>query len=235
MDFLNRDFLQNFIRNYRRTVIKIGLGILIFVAVFLVFCLRDSKEDFKLASEESEELNMEENSQVEEEKKEETAALQNFIYVDVSGAVARPGVYRLEGEARVYQAVDEAGGLAADADTSVINMAVILKDQDKLVIPTRREVKEGKDTEGTGRIKAGEYGVVNSQEAKGLSGAGGLININTADSAALQTIRGIGPSTAEKIIAYRQEHGSFSSKEDIKNVSGIGDKTYEKFQDRICV
>ena len=145
----------------------------------------------------------------------------NYIYVDLSGAVMNPGVLKLEENTRVYQAIEISGGLKAGADVSGINMAAKLKDENKIYIP---EIGEKLETSA----------INNLQPIPGIDN-NGLIDINTANSQQLQELSGVGPSTAEKIIQYRENNGSYLVIEDIKNVSGIGDKTFAKFKDKICI
>lgn len=144
-----------------------------------------------------------------------------MIMVDVAGAVAYPSVVELPEGSRVFEALEKAGGLTAEGDTGTINQAEILSDGQKIYIPTKQEVKDAENR--------GEFTVSSD------SGKQGLININTADSTALQKLPGVGPATAEKIISYRSENGKFKSIEDLKNVSGIGDKTFEKMKNKITV
>jgi len=145
----------------------------------------------------------------------------NYIYVDISGAVVNPGVLKLEENTRVYQAIEISGGLKASADVSGINMAAKLKDENKIYIP---EIGEKLETP-----------VVNNLQPTSGIDNNGLIDINKANSQQLQELSGVGPSTAEKIIQYRENNGSYLVIEDIKNVSGIGDKTFAKFKDKICI
>lgn len=135
------------------------------------------------------------------------------IFVDISGEVKKAGVYQVTDGTRLFEVIKIAGGLTSDADRDGFNQAEIVSDGEKIIIPAK----------GEGAVSVANPGIT----------ASGMININTADSTALQEIPGVGPATADKIIAYRNENGRFASKEDIKNVSGIGDKTYEKMKDKI--
>lgn len=182
----------------------------------------------------------------------EQPAVSTVIWVHVCGAVRKAGVYELPAGSRVFEAVQEAGGFAADADESYVNQAQRLSDGAKLVIPTVEQVEEAA---GDSRTEAGRIGIVEQagvQEAGyGVSAAGtgdsdgrtdpvsvsadGRININTAPEAQLCEIPGIGATRAAAIAAYRQEHGGFSSIEEIMNVSGIKEGTYAKIKDRITV
>ena len=142
------------------------------------------------------------------------------IYVDISGCVENPGVYEVNEGTRLFQLIEKAGGLTPGADTEGINRAEKVSDGQKIVI-----YEEGENPQNHDMVKNGTAS----------SEIGSKININTADESLLQDIPGIGPVTADSIIKYREENGSFSSIEDIKNVSGIGDKTFEKLKDRITV
>ncbi len=152
----------------------------------------------------------------------EQPADSTVIWVHVCGAVRKAGVYELPAGSRVFEAVQEAGGFAADADESYVNQAQRLSDGAKLVIPTVEQVEEAAgDSDGR-------------TDPVSVS-ADGRININTAPEAQLCEIPGIGATRAAAIAAYRQEHGGFSSIEEIMNVSGIKEGTYAKIKDRITV
>ena len=144
------------------------------------------------------------------------------IFVDIGGEVVSPMVVELEEGSRVGDAIEAAGGVTENADLTDINRAAFVEDGEKIYIPPA-EI-EGEESEGN--VSSSGH-----QASRGDS----RININTADSAQLQELDGIGPATAQKIIDYRKENGRFSSIEDIKNVSGIGDKSFEKIKDRIKV
>ncbi len=158
------------------------------------------------------------------EQKDETEYIPATIFVDICGAVASPGVYELNEGARLYEAIEMAGGLLGTADDTMINRAEILSDGRKIQIFTKDEIKEQKiavtDISGQSQGTDAEPG-------------NGKVNINTADISLLTTLPGIGESRARDIIAYREEHGGFSSIEDIMNVNGIKDGTFHKFKDMI--
>ena len=170
------------------------------------------------------------------------------IYVHVCGAVENPDVYELPAGSRVYEAVQAAGGFSGNADSSYVNQAQKLSDGVKLVIPTLEQTQAIASEEDNGD----EIGIVGVQDnaggqepisssVGGDAGVGqndasdGRININTASEAELCNIPGIGAVRAAAIVAYRQEKGGFASVEDIMNVSGIKEGTYEKIKDSIKV
>lgn len=169
----------------------------------------------------------------EAEKEEENSSLENEqqeeIFVDVCGAVAKPGVYGMPPESRVFQAIEMAGGFLPDAAGSYINQAQPLSDGQQIYVPTKEEAQEKElpapGTEAPDTAKELEEG--RSEQGK--------VNLNTADSAALQTLNGIGEAKAEAILAYREEHGAFSSIEEIMNVPGIKESTFSNIKDKIAV
>jgi competence protein ComEA len=143
------------------------------------------------------------------------------IVVHITGAVPRPGVYALPEGARVQDVISAAGGFLAEANKESINLARVLEDGEMLDIPY---------TEG--------FSPVIPTPVQNIIPSGAdtdLININTASSFELETLPGIGPTTAQKIIEYRDANGPFLSTEDIINVSGIGPGTYERIKDLITV
>jgi competence protein ComEA len=141
------------------------------------------------------------------------------IVVHITGAVPRPGVYALPQGARVQDAISAAGGFLAEAEKVDINLAALLEDGEKLDVPY---------IEGASPVipTPGEELVIIGTE---------LIDINTASAAELETLPGIGPTTAQKIVDYREQNGPFLTTEDIINVSGIGSGTYERIKDLITV
>ena len=148
------------------------------------------------------------------------------VYVDVDGAVVRPGVYRLKDGARVSQAIDSAGGLTAEADVTGLNRASKITDGQKIYVPT---VGEQQATAAVGGAESG------ADATPSAGSSSGLVNINTASAAELQTLSGIGPSMAQSIIDERTKNGAFASVDDLMRVSGIGEKKLAKIKDCICV
>lgn len=143
------------------------------------------------------------------------------IVIHITGAVPRAGVYALPEGARVQDAISASGGFLAEANKESINLARILEDGEMLDIPY---------ADGFSPVVPTPV-----QEVIASGSDTNLVNINTASSFELDTLPGIGPTTAGKIIAYREENGPFVSTEDIINVSGIGPGTFERIKDLITV
>ena len=144
--------------------------------------------------------------------------LPTTIFVQVAGAVLRPGVYELPADSRVFQAISAAGGMLEEADDSTINQAEHLSDGQKIYVYSTDEIQ-----------------LLAAQDEAAAEADDGLVNINTADAATLQTLPGIGASKASNIVEYRDTNGSFNSIEDIKQVSGIGDGIYAQIMSLIKV
>ena len=148
------------------------------------------------------------------------------LTVYVTGAVNQPGVVTVASGARVADAVNACGGLSPEADGDAINMAQALKDGQQVRVPAK-----GAQKAATGADASKSAGSAGNASAD----AGGLVNINTADEKALDTLPGVGPATAQKIIEYRETEGAFQSPEDIMKVRGIGKAKYEKMKDKITI
>ncbi|HHY05267.1 MAG TPA: competence protein ComEA [Thermoanaerobacterales bacterium] len=148
------------------------------------------------------------------------------IMVYVMGAIRNPGVYSLDDGARVKDVIDLAGGCLEEADLFKINLAQKLQDEDALYVP-----KIGEFPETDQPSETFQSGIINGF----TSGNSNKININKANLQELDTLPGIGPATAQKIIDYRSQNGPFTSIEEIKNVSGIGEKKFEQIKEQISV
>lgn len=146
------------------------------------------------------------------------------VFVHIDGAVVAPGVYEMTGSLpRVNDAVMAAGGLAGDADTSALNLAAVLSDGEKIYVPRQGEVVAGQASSGA--ASGADVGASSS----------GVININTATAEELDSLPGIGPSTAAAIVEDRERNGPFASPEDLMRVSGIGEGKFSKLKDQIRV
>jgi competence protein ComEA len=157
------------------------------------------------------------------------------IAVHIIGAVPRPGLYEFAEGARVQDAVEAAGGLLAEANSDVLNLAALLEDGQQLTIP----YKDGSGIPSkSGTLELPSSGIVFPtavSESSSSNLSADLVNINTASLEELNALPGIGPTIAQKIIDYREANGPFSTIEDIMNVSGIGPSTFEDLKDLITV
>ncbi|WP_210366905.1 helix-hairpin-helix domain-containing protein [Bacillus sp. REN3] len=152
----------------------------------------------------------------------ERAAAENepvTMMADIKGAVVHPGVYEIADGSRIIDLIEIAGGLSKEADTSTINFAMHVNDEMSVYIPRK-----------------GEEAVnpIDSQAAP-QPGKKQTVNLNRASANELETLPGIGPSKAAAIIEYRETNGNFKTVDDLKSISGIGDKTFEKLKDSISV
>ena len=144
------------------------------------------------------------------------------IVVEIKGEVKKPDVYTLNENAIIKELIEAAGGLTENADLSNINRAKKLQNHELVYIANKNDItKEGKNTNSES----------NTSNSQGISN--NIVNINTATIEELKTLNGIGDSKAKSIIEYREQNGGFKSKEDIKNVTGIGEKMFERIKEQI--
>ncbi len=155
-----------------------------------------------------------------------TVSSSNVVHliVHVAGAVVRPGVVTVLGDARVIDAIDAAGGPRRDADVDQIDLAAKVIDGTRIYVPKRGESVAPNPESGAGPPSASD--VANSQ---------GPVNLNTASQVELETLPGIGPSLAQAIIAERAQLGGFHSVDDLKRVHGIGDRRFEQLKTLVDV
>ncbi|MCY1597005.1 helix-hairpin-helix domain-containing protein [Staphylococcus pettenkoferi] len=153
------------------------------------------------------------------------------IYVDIKGAVKHPNIYRMMSTDRLKQLLDKAQP-TSQADLTQINLAERLTDQKLIVIP-----KKGEQVAGTSGASPGTTASTSTTtgSASSNSSVDKQVNINTATESELQSIPGIGPSKAKSIIEYRDTNGAFDSVEKIKEMNGIGEKTFDKLKDYLTV
>ncbi len=204
-------------------------------------------------------------AKTEEKEGDEKENKEEKIIVHLSGAVEKEGIIELNENSRIADAIEKAGGIKENACIDEINLAYKLKDGMKIYIPTKEECKKQQEekkqliqteTSGISNSNSQESQNKNATTSSGTAAnAGktnsgstsitgtfsnntakqGKVNINTASQTELETLPGIGPSTALKIVNYRKEKGKFKKIEDIKEVSGIGDSKYNKIKDLITI
>jgi competence protein ComEA len=165
------------------------------------------------------------------------------IWVDVAGAVRRPGLYSLPDGARVAAALERAGGVGRKADRAAVNLAAKLTDGQQVFVPARG--RGGVSAGAAGASASGASGAVggasgtggstagSSGTAGGGASAGAPISLSAATQAELEQLDGIGPALAQRIIEYREQNGGFKSIDQLQEVSGIGEKRFEALKDSI--
>ena len=156
---------------------------------------------------------------------EEPVKEKGKIIIHITGAVKNQGIVEAKEGDRISDIINLAGGTTEESDLSKINLAYAVEDGQKIYVPSiKDEIKTESVTQEAGENVI-EYSIENNSK----------VNINTASQTELETLNGVGPSTALKIINYRQENGDFETIEDIKNVPGIGDAKFESLKDEICI
>lgn len=163
------------------------------------------------------------NNSISTNNKEVTIPIKDkSIVVEIKGEVKKPDVYTLNENAIIKELIEEAGGLTENADLSNINRAKKLQNHELVYIANKNDItKESRNTNSES----------NTSNSQGISNT--IVNINTATIEQLKTLNGIGDSKAKSIIEYREQNGGFKSKEDIKNVTGIGEKMFERIKEQI--
>ena len=147
------------------------------------------------------------------------------MIIDVTGHVRRPGVYEFPAGSRVIDAIERAGGPRENAVLSALNLAAPLADGQQVVVPGPKDP--------VAPVVPGAPAVPGTPAASGASGA--LVNVNTADATALETLPGVGEVTAAAIIEHRTENGPFTSVDQLEDVSGIGPSTLEEIRPHVTV
>ncbi|EOH90176.1 helix-hairpin-helix domain-containing protein [Enterococcus pallens] len=207
---------MKFDQQQKKLVLLATAGVLLFVLLWLVF--RPSEE----AVQEEILFSTEESSTVASSSQVETE-----WFVDLKGAVAHPGMYRINEGMRLMDVIEQAGGFTEEADRNQVNLAKLLSDQEIVYVP-----KSGEEVPAMQQAAAAP---TDSPQLTNSSAETEKININTADATQLQQLSGIGEKRAQDIINYREENGSFQSVEDLMKVSGIGQKTLEKLRNSITI
>lgn len=202
---------------------KVILVIFIFGIVYSLF--QNQPETVSFLSESGESITDEALLTMSTTDTTEITTQEMIIYVDVKGEVRDPGVYQLSNGARVMDAIESAGGLTNEADEDQLNLALLLSDQMVIVVPNINQTL------------VEEFSMVNyfANEKDENPHNELKININVADVAELTLLPGIGEKKAQAIIDYREEYGSYQTIEDLMNVSGIGQKTFDKLSSMISV
>ncbi|MGL4449997.1 MAG: helix-hairpin-helix domain-containing protein [Sarcina sp.] len=215
----------------------VGLVLLVSVGVFVtsfreaeVVSEKEVLEMFKESEPEFKNVQEGEKANVQKQEQEVITEKKNIV-VEIKGEVKSPNVYTLNEGSRINELIEKAGGLTQEADIDNVNRASLVSDGQCIVIGninnTEEEKAEIATMQGSNIQQNGSAGNTASKD--------GVVNINTATLDELQTLTGIGEGKASAIIEYRETSGGFKTIEDIKNISGIGEKTFEKIRDRLSV
>lgn len=209
-------------------------GILLLAVLLLAGCRRRADTELVLKELVQEEESIQttaientEQTDTEQHQVDEAVEEPLFYYVHICGQVQYPGVYKLEAGSRIYEAAAMAGGFTEIAAQSYVNQAGLVEDGMKIVIPSIQEAEAGWDITDDGAGLYREETADQQQEMK--------VNLNTASTAQLCTLPGIGESRAKSIIAYREANGGFQTTEEIMSVEGIKEGAYAKIKDKISV
>lgn len=197
--------INRFIKD-KRALVK-TLSIIIILLLALIMKVHNSNQS---------EISVEAATETPEKEAEE-------LFVDIGGAVHRPGVYKVASGTRLYEVIELAGGLRSDADTDSVNQAAFVEDGAKIIIPVYSEQDDGNpDNVQTGNVPHPGDDI------------NGKVNINSADKDTLKTLPGIGDVIADRIIEYRSLN-RFQKIEDLMNVKGIGDSIFDKIKEQISI
>lgn len=178
--------------------------------------------DKTVQSSESSSAELQETADPLQAETESPEPVQMFVYV--CGAVVSPGVYTVDADTRIFEAIEAAGGVTKDAAEEYLNLAQPVTDGQKILVPTQEEARELEHS-----------GIQGLPQDAAEEAQDGLVNINTAGEDLLMTLPGIGASKAQSIITYREVHGNFKTVEELKKIEGIKEGVFNKIKDLIRV
>ena len=213
---------------------KIVMGMIIAVIVISIgvygfFSMQKQNTVLNLNEMLVEENREEVNQEIDEVKEKEEVG---NIVVHITGAVKNKGILRLPEGSRISDAIEAAGGETKEADLDSINLAYVLEDGQKIYIPSQED-KENNEQKQYITTESGD--TTNIKENSKIEGENEKVNINTANQSELETLPGIGPSLASRIIEYREQNGKFNTIEELKNVKGIGDAKFEDLKNSATI
>ena len=206
------------LENKEKIIIAV-IGIILVISLVIYFLDMDENDEYIEVNNEIADLTEE---IIEEEEEVEE------IVLHIIGAVKNPGIVKIKEGSRIVDVIEAAGGVTEDADISKINLAYIVEDGQKIFVPSITD----EITEETEYVtsESGDNIIVDDNEGENV-----MVNINKATQTELETLPGIGPAMALRIIEHREENGTFENIEEIKNVKGIGDAKFENIKNNICV
>lgn len=213
---------MNNLNKTQRNIIIIAIVLAVGIIGYYVYGRDTTNKEISI----SDDILVNEENDTEDEQK-------GIIIVHITGAVNQEGIVTLKENSRVADAVEAAGGLKEDADMSKINLAYILEDGVKITIPSVNDKKYNEEKQTTQDVEIVDNIPESNSNSRNIKTS--KININKANQTELETLPGIGPSIALKIVNYRDENGKFSSIDDLKKVNGVGDSKFENIKNLICV
>lgn len=222
-----KEIILNLTQKQKILVLIISIALFIFLFIYIYKNLYENENSSEIIL--NNDINQIQNEQVNERigiinEKEK-------VVIHVVGEVNSPGVVTLEEGARIIDAINAAGGKTEEADLSKINLAYVVEDGTQIYIPRINENLNQVELIST---EAGQSVVINNSNINEEEN-NTKVNINTANKEKLETLPGIGETTAQKIIDYREQNGKFIKIEDLQNVSGIGEAKFNSLKDKITV
>lgn len=253
MKYFNR--VKLFVYSHKNAFVlgSVSFGVL-FVLTFLLFYKTNNEVNELVYNDsvESDEINLKVEDDNLNKKANET--VKNIYYIDIKGYVNNPGVYAMDEGNRVVDAINKAGGLKENANTSMLNLSMEIKDEMVIIVYSNDEINNYSEVENQNEIiveicntdiindacicNCDDCPVVNNESTNSSESSSNesiKININTASKEELLTLSKIGESKANAIIEYRNKNGNFTKIEDIMNVSGIGEAIFEEIKDHITI
>lgn len=222
--------MLRFLKKYKYVITIFLFMLIIFYIIFVKINLK------------SKEKNLVDNQVViNEVEKVEVDLKDDLVYVDIKGAVKKPGVYKINSDKKIIDVITMAGGLMENANTDNINLSRKVTDEMVIIIYTNEEVKNSNIVDTVIKVVDKECvcpniqndGCINTEINDSITNVNKTININTATLEELMSINGLGEAKAKAIIKYREENGYFKIIDDLLNVSGIGEALFEKFKEYI--
>ena len=235
---------------YKKRLVLMLLLVITFIGIVWLFYERKQGEEntdilsnIQIQEIQTEnEKNVEKKSEITSNKSTEKNNIQeesnndDLVIVHIIGEVNNPGIVKLKQGERIVDAIEKAGGVTGDADLSKVNLAYVVSDGQKINIPNINNKEENFQyvTSEEGKNVLVEKENCNNN-GNSIGKVNAKVNINTASQSELETLTGIGPLLAEKIVNYRKSNGKFKAIEDLKNVGGIGEAKYDAIKNNICV
>ncbi len=218
--------------NKKKILIVIVLIIILIIGLIIYILNNKTNDEFDMndfITQDEENVNKIQVENVESVEKEGKKLPE--IAIHITGEVKKTGIIYLSEGSRLIDAIKEAGGETKEADLSQVNLAYQLQDGEKIYIPSKKEKIDEYIIIGNGNNGVKEE----KNSSKNSKGDNEKVNLNTATQSELDSLPGIGPSTAQKIIDYREENGKFNKIEDLQNVKGIGESKYSEIKDKVTV